>query len=100
MEVSHITLIHTTAIIKTVIINDVTVSNPFFTFLYPVTGAFPMSGEDPSILGPDMSVNIECLLEKIPERKCDTERKQVRSQFAADLSYVLFPNVLIFTSCS
>ncbi|XP_042253441.1 radial spoke head 10 homolog B isoform X1 [Thunnus maccoyii] len=40
-------------------------------------GAFPMSGEDPSILGPDMSVNIECLLEKIPERKCDTERKQV-----------------------
>ncbi|XP_049418565.1 radial spoke head 10 homolog B isoform X2 [Epinephelus fuscoguttatus] len=30
-----------------------------------------------SILGPDMTLNIECLLEKIPERKRDTERKQV-----------------------
>lgn len=67
------------------------------TFLYPVTGAFPMPGKDQSILGPDMSVNIECLLEKIPERKRDAERKQVKSRFAANLSYDLFPNVHIFT---
>ncbi|KAM7371034.1 hypothetical protein PAMP_010535 [Pampus punctatissimus] len=40
-------------------------------------GAFPVSGRDPSILGPDMSVDIICLLEKIPERKRDSEREQV-----------------------
>ncbi|XP_059180370.1 radial spoke head 10 homolog B isoform X2 [Centropristis striata] len=35
----------------------------------------PLSGS--SILGPDMALNIECLLQKIPERKHDTEIKQV-----------------------
>ncbi|XP_008300148.1 radial spoke head 10 homolog B, partial [Stegastes partitus] len=39
-------------------------------------GAFPLSDSD-SVLGPDMALNIECLLEKVPERKRDTERKQV-----------------------
>ncbi|CAK6978754.1 radial spoke head 10 homolog B [Scomber scombrus] len=40
-------------------------------------GVVPMSSEDVSILGPDMSVNIERLMEKIPERKRDAERKQM-----------------------
>lgn len=39
------------------------------TVLYLVTGS--------SILGPDMALNIDCLLEKIPERKRHVERKQV-----------------------
>ncbi|XP_069012056.1 radial spoke head 10 homolog B isoform X1 [Embiotoca jacksoni] len=32
---------------------------------------------DSSVLGPDMALNIECVLDKIPERNHDTERKQV-----------------------
>uniref|UniRef100_A0A3Q1F4A4 Radial spoke head 10 homolog B n=1 Tax=Acanthochromis polyacanthus TaxID=80966 RepID=A0A3Q1F4A4_9TELE len=40
-------------------------------------GAFIMSGSHLSMLGPDMTLSIECLLDKIPERKRDTERKQV-----------------------
>lgn len=63
----------------------------FFTLLYPVTGVVPMSSEDTSILGPDMSVNIERLLEKIPERKRDAERKQVQ------VRQKLVPNIFIFT---
>ncbi|XP_071319624.1 radial spoke head 10 homolog B isoform X2 [Trachinotus anak] len=43
----------------------------------PLCGAFPLSGSDSSVLGPDMALNIEFLLDKIPERKRDTERKQV-----------------------
>ncbi|XP_022598078.1 radial spoke head 10 homolog B-like [Seriola dumerili] len=43
----------------------------------PLCGAFPLLGSDSSALGPDMALNIECLLDKIPERKRDTERKQV-----------------------
>ncbi|KAL3051210.1 hypothetical protein OYC64_001476 [Pagothenia borchgrevinki] len=37
----------------------------------------PTSRPGSSILGPDMALNIECLLEKIPERNRDTERKEV-----------------------
>ncbi|XP_039991891.1 radial spoke head 10 homolog B [Xiphias gladius] len=43
----------------------------------PLCGAFPLSGCDSSVLGPNMALNIEYVLDKIPERKRDTERKQV-----------------------
>ncbi|XP_040885363.1 radial spoke head 10 homolog B [Toxotes jaculatrix] len=43
----------------------------------PLCGALPLSGSESSVLGPDMALNIECLLNQIPERKRDTERKQV-----------------------
>ncbi|XP_054624762.1 radial spoke head 10 homolog B isoform X1 [Dunckerocampus dactyliophorus] len=35
-------------------------------------------GLDESTLGPDMTVNIDCVLEKFPQRKQDNEHKQVR----------------------
>ncbi|XP_026171381.1 radial spoke head 10 homolog B isoform X2 [Mastacembelus armatus] len=37
----------------------------------------PLCDSDSSVLGPDMALNIECLLDKIPEKKRNTERKQV-----------------------
>ncbi|XP_003438617.2 radial spoke head 10 homolog B isoform X2 [Oreochromis niloticus] len=40
-------------------------------------GAFPLSHSNSSLPGPDMALNIDCLLDIIPERKRDTERKQV-----------------------
>ncbi|XP_039472068.1 radial spoke head 10 homolog B isoform X3 [Oreochromis aureus] len=40
-------------------------------------GAFLLSHSNSSLLGPDMALNIDCLLDIIPERKRDTERKQV-----------------------
>ncbi|XP_039879155.1 radial spoke head 10 homolog B isoform X2 [Simochromis diagramma] len=40
-------------------------------------GAFPLSHSNSFLLGPDMALNIDCLLDMIPERKRDTERKQV-----------------------
>ncbi|XP_023136217.2 radial spoke head 10 homolog B isoform X2 [Amphiprion ocellaris] len=40
-------------------------------------GAFLLSDSHSSTLGPDMALSIECLLDKIPERKRDTERTQV-----------------------
>ncbi|XP_075313850.1 radial spoke head 10 homolog B [Odontesthes bonariensis] len=40
-------------------------------------GGSPLSGGDSFKLGPDMALSIECLLEKIPKEKRDTERKQV-----------------------
>ncbi|XP_029383425.1 radial spoke head 10 homolog B [Echeneis naucrates] len=43
----------------------------------PLCGAFPRSGSDSSFSGPDRALNIECLLDKIPQRKWDSERKQV-----------------------
>uniref|UniRef100_UPI0037E89E2D radial spoke head 10 homolog B n=1 Tax=Semicossyphus pulcher TaxID=241346 RepID=UPI0037E89E2D len=43
----------------------------------PFCGPSPLPGGGSSILGPDMALNIECLLDKIPERNRDTERKQV-----------------------
>ncbi|XP_044034895.1 radial spoke head 10 homolog B isoform X2 [Siniperca chuatsi] len=43
----------------------------------PLCGAFPPSGSESFILGPDMALTIERLLDKIPERNCETERKQV-----------------------
>ncbi|KAI3365588.1 hypothetical protein L3Q82_010663 [Scortum barcoo] len=45
--------------------------------LTPLCGAFPPSGGHSSVLGPDMALNIQCLLDLIPERKRGTERKQV-----------------------
>nr|XP_020471525.1 radial spoke head 10 homolog B2 isoform X2 [Monopterus albus] len=45
--------------------------------LTPLRGAFPLSDSDTAILGPNVALNIECLLDKIPERKHDTELKQV-----------------------
>uniref|UniRef100_A0A669B0Y3 Radial spoke head 10 homolog B n=1 Tax=Oreochromis niloticus TaxID=8128 RepID=A0A669B0Y3_ORENI len=42
-----------------------------------VIGAFPLSHSNSSLPGPDMALNIDCLLDIIPERKRDTERKQV-----------------------
>lgn len=52
-----------------------------------VIGAFPLSHSNSSLLGPDMALNIDCLLDMIPERKRDTERKQVSPQ----------PSVLIYS---
>ncbi|XP_076615381.1 radial spoke head 10 homolog B [Chaetodon auriga] len=43
----------------------------------PLCGAFPLSGTESSLLGPDMALNIEYLLDVIPERERDAERKQV-----------------------
>ncbi|XP_027145452.1 radial spoke head 10 homolog B isoform X2 [Larimichthys crocea] len=40
-------------------------------------GTFSLSDSDSSILGPDMALNIGCLLDKLPERERDAERKQV-----------------------
>ncbi|XP_047465941.1 radial spoke head 10 homolog B isoform X2 [Mugil cephalus] len=40
-------------------------------------GTFPLSETGLPVLGPHMALNIDCLLDKIPERKRDTERKQV-----------------------
>ncbi|KAG8009050.1 Radial spoke head 10-like protein B [Nibea albiflora] len=40
-------------------------------------GAVSLSDSDLSILGPDMALNIGCLLDRLPERERDTERKQV-----------------------
>ncbi|XP_034426886.1 radial spoke head 10 homolog B [Hippoglossus hippoglossus] len=40
-------------------------------------GALPLSGSDSSVLVADMALNIESLLDKIPEKKRSTERKQV-----------------------
>uniref|UniRef100_A0A4W6CJH5 Radial spoke head 10 homolog B n=1 Tax=Lates calcarifer TaxID=8187 RepID=A0A4W6CJH5_LATCA len=37
----------------------------------------PLCGSDSSVLGPDMALNIQCLLDEIPESKRDTEHKQV-----------------------
>lgn len=42
-----------------------------------VSCAFPALGTDESSLGPDMTVNIDSILEKIPQRKRDIEHKQV-----------------------
>ncbi|XP_038590869.1 radial spoke head 10 homolog B isoform X2 [Micropterus salmoides] len=43
----------------------------------PLCGAFPLSGRESSISAPDVTLNIEHLLDKIPDRNRETERKQV-----------------------
>lgn len=45
------------------------------------SSALRLSGSDLFISVPDMAVNIECLLDNVPERERDTERKQVRCCF-------------------
>lgn len=66
------------------------------TILYLGTGAFPLSGCDSSVLGPNMALNIEYVLDKIPERKRDTERKQVSSLYLKvfNIQYDLYPTCL------
>ncbi|XP_074520019.1 radial spoke head 10 homolog B isoform X2 [Halichoeres trimaculatus] len=43
----------------------------------PFCGPSPLPGSDLSVLGPDMALNIDHLLDQIPERNRDTEREQV-----------------------
>ncbi|XP_047232322.1 radial spoke head 10 homolog B isoform X3 [Girardinichthys multiradiatus] len=43
----------------------------------PPLGVLPLSESDSSILGPDMALNIECILEKTPKRDRESERRQV-----------------------
>ncbi|CAJ1080725.1 radial spoke head 10 homolog B isoform X1 [Xyrichtys novacula] len=43
----------------------------------PFCGPSPLPGSDSSILGLDMALNIDCLLDKIPERNRNTEQEQV-----------------------
>lgn len=63
-----------------------------------IIGVPPLSDSDSSTL--DVALNIECLLDKIPERKRNTERKQVRSHFSIKLSaYGMIFNPHPFHSC-
>ncbi|XP_041672537.1 radial spoke head 10 homolog B [Cheilinus undulatus] len=43
----------------------------------PFCGLSPLPGSDSSVLGPDMVLNINCLLDKFPERDRDTEQEKV-----------------------
>ncbi|XP_034563475.1 radial spoke head 10 homolog B isoform X2 [Notolabrus celidotus] len=57
----------------------------------PFCGPSPLPGSDSSVLGPDMTLNIDYLLDKIPSRNRDTEREQVEYvvlRLAADLRSV------------
>ena len=55
-------------------------------WLLLVAGALPLSGSDSSVLVADMALNIDSLLDNIPEKKRNTERKQVRFCFAVKSS--------------